>query len=96
MSNLDKALLIASLGAILIGICIFLLAGVFYVKKDKAIVVEKYGLYFGTYYHGWHFFFPIIYQRKGTYNTVPQVVRITVNDGIKLDVTYKIIDFEKK
>ncbi len=95
MSNLDKALLIASGGAIILGICIFFLAGIFYVKKDKAIVIERGGLYYGTYYHGFHFFLPIIYQRKGTYNTVPQVVRITVNDGIKLDVTYKITDFEK-
>lgn len=95
MTELEKALLIACIVAVGLGALFFFAAGIFHTKKDKAIVIEKTGSFKGVYYEGWHYFLPIIYQRRGTYVTAPQVIRVQVKDGPLLDVTYKITDVKK-
>lgn len=95
MTELETALLIACIAAIGIGAIFFFVAGIYHTKKDHAIVIEKAGKFQGVYYEGWHYFLPIKYQRRGTYVTAPQVIRVKVQDGPVLEVTYKIVDVEK-
>lgn len=92
LSNFDIALLIATGAAILLGIIIFFLAGLYHVKKDHCIIIEKARQYYQTYEEGWHFKMPIIYQRVGLYCLLPQVRVYTTESGNKLNVTYQIVD----
>lgn len=92
LSNFDIALIIAASGAVVLGIIFLFLAGVHRVKKGYCIIVEKVREYYATYYEGWHFKFPIIYQRVGLYCLVPQVRRYVSEAGNKLSITFKIED----
>ena len=92
LSNLDKALIIAAAGAVVVGFLIFLLAGLYKVKKGYAAIVEKAGEYHHTLDSGWHFAMPIAYQRVGLYCVLPQIRRYTTKAGNKLSITYQIED----
>lgn len=87
--------LIIILSAILIGTIIFFLSCIYYVKKNTVIVIERMEKFFGIYKHGFHFFWPFVYRRRGTYSTneISKVIRLA--NGNKAKVTYKIVDVLK-
>ena len=82
--------LIIILSAILIGTIIFFLSCIYYVKKNTVIIIERMEKFFGIYKHGFHFFWPFVYRRRGTYSTneISKVIRLA--NGNKAKVTYKI------
>ena len=95
LEKLDIVLLIAVGIAILLGAFIFFLAGLYHVKEDYCIIVEKARSYYKTYGHGWHFKWPIVYQRVGLYCIAPQVRTYVAKNGNKLSITYQIEDVKK-
>ena len=95
LSNLDKALIISAAIAVGVGLIIFFLAGVHKVRKGYAAIVEKAGEYHKTLNEGWHFLFPIVYQRVGLYCILPQVRRYNTKSGNKLSITYQVEDVKK-
>ena len=95
LSNIDLVFIIAVGVSILLGLFIFFLAGLYHVKKDYAIIIERAREYYKTYEKGWHFKMPIKYQRVGLYCLAPQVRTYIANNGNKLSVTYQIVDVKK-
>ena len=95
LSSLDIALLIATGIIIVLGVLVFFLTGIYHVKKDYAIVINKAGQFYCVHDKGTHFHMPIVYQRAGLYCTAPIVKRYVANNGNHLDITYQIIDVEK-
>lgn len=95
LSALDIAILIAIPSAILIGLLIFFLAGLYRVPKNHAIVIERMKEFHCIFDKGTHFKMPILYQKVGTYCIVPQIRRYTANNGNKLEITYQIVDVKK-
>ena len=94
LTNLDIALLIATGIAIVVGALIFFSVGIYHVKADRAVIIEKAGKYYKTLKPGWHYYFPIVYQRVGYYVTAPQIRRYQTLSGNKLSVTYQLEDPE--
>ena len=92
VSNIDLIFLIAIGVAILLGLFIFFLAGLYHVKKDHVIIIEKAREFYKIYESGWHFKMPIVYQRVGLYCIAPQVRRYIAKSGNKLSITYQIVD----
>ena len=82
-------------GSFLIGVLVFFLAGIYHVKKDQVIVIEKVEKFYGLYYHGIYFFWPFVYRRRGTYNIKQNKKTIRMNNGNKAEFTYKVIDVMK-
>ena len=66
--------------------------GVYHVKSDHVVIIEKAGSYYKTLTQGWHYAFPIVYQRVGSYITAAQVRRYNTIKGNKLSVTYQLED----
>ena len=95
LSILDTVLLISAGAAILIGIGIFFLVGIYHVKKDYEIIIEKAGEYYTTLKQGTHFKMPIAYQRVGSYCVAPQLRTYVAKSGNKLCVTFQIEDTKK-
>ena len=95
LSTLDIAIMISIPAAILIGVGIFLLAGVHRVPKNHAIIIEKMKEFYCIYESKTHFKMPIIYQKVGVYCTVPQVRKYVANNGNSLDITFQIEDVKK-
>lgn len=87
----DLELLLACLVIIAVGIILFVLTGFIGVKKGWVAVIEKVGLYVGTYTKRWTYFTPLLYRRVGMYPLSPMTKPIEVN-GKKFIVTYKILD----
>ena len=92
LSTLDTVLLISASAAILIGIGIFFLVGIYHVKKDYELIIERAGEYYTTLKQGTYFKMPIAYQRVGSYCVAPQARTYITKSGNKLSVTYKIED----
>lgn len=92
LSSLDIAMIISIPAVILIGIGIFLLAGVHRVPKNHAIIIEKMKEFYCVYDSKTHFKMPIIYQKVGVYCIVPQVRKYVANNGNSLDITFQIED----
>lgn len=82
------------LGALLLGIIIFLLAGIFRVKPDTAAIFEKLGEFKFLHQQGFYFHFPIFYQKVATYSTKQVTEIINFNDE-KIQLVYHIIDIPK-
>ncbi len=95
MSGLDIALIVIIPSALVLGFGIYLLAGVYIVKKNKAILIEKNAQFYGVYTKGVHFFWPIIYQRQGVYSVGENKQDIHIQNGRVLVLTYEIVDVQK-
>lgn len=95
MSTLDIILLSIMGGAIILGAIIFFLAGVYKVKENKAMVIEKAEKFYGVYTKGLYFFMPIVYKRKGVYTLVPMERDIYIEGLRDMVLTYQVIDVEK-
>lgn len=87
--------LIIIIASIIIGAFIFFLACIYYVKKDTVIIIEKVEKFYGVYKHGFHFFWPFVYRRRGTYPVKTTSKDILLANGKKAKVTYNIIDVVK-
>lgn len=92
LSALDIALLICLAIGIVGGATLFFLTGLFHVKKDYVMIIEKYSEYHKTCGKGWYFFLPIKYRKVGYYNTSIQERVCTIGESKKLVLTYQIID----
>lgn len=87
--------LIIVLVALVIDICIFFLSCIYRVKKNTVIIIEKVEKFHGIYKEGFHFFWPFVYRRRGTYPTNNTSKIIKLANGKKAKVAYKIIDVYK-
>ena len=95
MDTLDIILLSILGGTIVIGSVMFFLAGIYKVKKDKAMVIEKSEQFYGIYKEGLYFFMPVLYKRKGVYTLVPMEKDIHI-DGLRdMVITYQVVDVKK-
>lgn len=92
IAKFDLFLLISGLICVLLGGLIFLSIGIYRVKKDHAVIIEKINTYHKIIYSGWHYFLPIIYRRVGYYCIAPQQRKVTLDNGKQLTVTYQIED----
>lgn len=95
LQTVDLVIIIGSSCAIVLGILIFLFAGLHKVPKNHAIIFEKAREYYCTYDKGIHFKTPIAYQKVGTYCIVPQTRGYISVNGNHLKVTYQIEDVVK-
>ena len=91
-ANLDIALLISGAAALVIGTLIFFGVGIYKVKPKYASIIERVDKFHKVINKGWHYFMPIIYKRAGTYCIAPQQIGVTLENGIKVNVIYQIID----
>ena len=80
--------------AIIIGIILMFLTGFIYVKKDYTAIIEKLGVYHGTYKSGFHYFAPFVYRRVGMYKNSPSEVELTINKTI-IRIKVVVLDFKK-
>ncbi len=87
----DLELLLTCLVIIAVGIILFVLTGFIGVKKGWVAVIEKMGIYVGTYTKRWTYFTPLLYRRVGMYPLSAMTKPIDVN-GKKFIVTYRILD----
>lgn len=95
LNAVDFVLLYILLGGLALGLVIFFFAGLYRVKKNHAIVVEKMKRFHGIYKSGFHFFLPIIYTREGYYCIEEMEKVVQIPNGKKLRIRYKIEDLKK-
>ena len=95
IAKFDLFLIFSGLFVILLGGLIFLLIGVYKVKENHAVIIEKINTYHKTIYKGWHYYLPIIYRRVGYYCIAPQKRCVTLSNGKVLYVTYQIEDVKQ-
>ena len=95
ISDLDIALLIGTGAALVIGAAIFFLTGIYHVKQDYEVIIEKAGEYYTTLRSGNHYKMPLVYQRVGYYCVAPQIRVYNTKVGNKLSITYQIEDTKK-
>lgn len=87
----ETQLLILILSILAAGILLFILTGFIGVKKGWVAVVEKKGLYAGTYTKRWVYFFRFAYEAVGRYPLFPIAQTLEIN-GKKFDIIYSILD----
>lgn len=95
ISTLDTALIISLIAGLILAVIIFIASGLYRVKKNHAVVIEKYGEYHKTLYQGWHFCFPILYRRVGYYNLSTAERTVLIENVKRLTIKYKITDCQK-
>lgn len=93
--SLDQGLLIVLGAGLGLAIIIFLFAGIYKVKKNHVILVEKMKKFHGIYKSGLHFFLPVIYTREGYYCVEEMEKTVQIVNGKKLKIRYKIEDVKK-
>ncbi|MFA5687416.1 MAG: hypothetical protein WCZ47_04705 [Bacilli bacterium] len=77
-----------------VGVILFILTGFIRVKKGFVAVIEKMGLYTGTYQSGFHYFPPLTSRRVGLYK-LGEVKRLVEVDRFKsFFLTYEIMNFK--
>ena len=95
MDKLTITLLIILGGVLVVGTLLFFLAGVYRVKKNQVMIIEKAGAFYKECHEGHYFFMPIVYQRKGVYFKDVITRPITTINNNQLLLTYQIEDFQK-
>ncbi len=78
-----------------IGVLLFLLTGFIVVKKGQIAIVERLGLYVGTYKSGIRYFAPLIYRRVGMYPIGVLTKKVDVSRFDSIFVKYEILDVKK-
>ena len=92
MSTLDIILLSILGGTIILGSVFFFIAGIYKVKDNQAMVIEKAEQFYGIYLKGTYFFMPVLYKRKGVYTLVPMEKDIHIEGLRDMVLTYQVID----
>ncbi len=87
-------LYIAALIAIIVGAILLSLSGIIYVKKGYTAIIEKLGVYYGTYHSGIYYFAPFVYRRVGLYKNSNSEFELIINKTI-IRIKISIIDFQK-
>ena len=95
MPKLEIILLILIPSALLLGALIFFISGIYKVKENKMMVIEKVEQFYKVCPPGTYFFMPIIYKRKGVYTMTPMEKDIHIENGKTLIITYQVIDVKK-
>ena len=92
MGELDIVLLVVLITVPLIGAGIFFLSGIYVVKKDYSMIVERNGEFFKEYKEGRYFLFPIAYKRKALFHLVPLEIDIRIEGLREMVLGYQIVD----
>ena len=92
MKEFEIILYIILPSALLLGAAIFFLSGVYHVKKNQNMLVEKVEAFYKIVGPGTYFFMPIIYKRKGVYTMTPMEKDIHIENGKTLIITYQVND----
>lgn len=79
---------------VIVGIILFLLSGVFYVKEGKVAVFEKLYKFYAYKGKGLYFFTPFLVRRVGYYSSTVERNKIKLKSSTVF-ITYKISDFFK-
>ena len=95
MSSLDIALLIIIASVVVIGSLLFFLSGIYKVKKNQVMVIEKAGEFYKLYEEGTYFLMPLMYKRKGVYTTSKLEKNIHIDGLREMILTYQVIDVKK-
>ena len=95
LSTLDIILLITLGATVILGSLIFFLAGIYRVKKNTVMLIEKAEQFYNIYPEGTYFFMPVIYKRKGIYTIVPMEKDIHIEGLRDLILTFQVIDVKK-
>lgn len=93
-ANDFNSLYIVALIAIALGIILMILTGFIHVKKGYIAIIEKLGVYHGTYKPGFHYFAPFVYRRVGMYKNSPSEIELTINATI-IRIKIVVLDFKK-
>lgn len=95
MKQIDIILLIILGSALILGALIFFLSGIYKVKKDRVMVIEKLEQFYGLYSEGTYFFMPLIYKRKGVYTIVKMEKDVRIEGLREMTITYQVVDVKK-
>lgn len=87
----DVELIVVCLVVIAAGIGLFFLTGFIHVKRGWVAIIEKLGVYVGTYTKAFVYFAPLFYRRVGMYPLSPLTKPLLIGKD-KFTVTYQIID----
>ena len=95
MNKVDIILLIILGSSLLLGAIIFFLSGIYKVKKDTAMVIERVGQFYKVYEQGTYFLMPLVYKRKGVY-TLKELEKDIHIEGLRdMLLIYQVIDVYK-
>lgn len=75
-----------------LGIILFLLSGFIHIKKDHVALIERLGLYVGTYKSGLRYYTPLLYRRVGMYKMGEVIRKVNVSRFDSVLVKYEILD----
>lgn len=92
LSNETFYIVLASIA--FVGVILFILTGFIRVNKGFVAIVEKMGLYVGTYQSGLHYFAPLTSRRVGLYKLGEVRRLVEVNRYQSFFLTYEIINFK--
>lgn len=87
----DVELIVVCLVVIVVGIGLFFLTGFIHVKRGWIAIVEKLGIYVGTYTKPYVYFAPLFYRRVGMY-PLSSITKPLLIGKDKFTLTYQIID----
>lgn len=90
LSELD--FLFIALSILLLGIILFFLTGFVKIKKDSIAIIERMGMYVGTYREGIRYFLPLIYRRAGMYKIGETSRDVDISRYEKSHVNYEIMN----
>lgn len=82
-----------SLGIIGVGLILYFINCFIKVGKDRCAIIERMGIYLGTYGKGWHFFNPLTTRRVGYYKLGTSEVIFYINRE-KYSVKFDILNFK--
>lgn len=92
----DNEVFYLVLGSIVaLGIILFALTGFIRVKKGYVAIIEKMGLYVGTFQSGLYYFTPLLARRAGLYKLgeVSRLVEVSRFDSFLL--TYEVLNYKQ-
>ena len=87
----ETELLLAIESILVVGSTLWLLSGIIHVKEGTIAVIEKKGLYVGTYTKRWLFFFSPAYEAVGMYPLTPISLTLEIQNRT-YHITYQILD----
>ena len=95
MGKLDIILLIILGATLLTSVILFFVSGIYRVKKDQVMIIEKAEKFYQACPEGKYYFMPIAYKRKGIYPLLPLEKDLHLKNGNVLLITYQIEDPKK-
>jgi len=90
----DQEFVITVVSVILAGIALFTCTGFIYIKKGYIGIVERAGLYVGTFRSGLRYFAPLVDRRVGMYKLGPCRRLIEIDRRTSYLLDYEIRDYK--